>query len=778
MSFRDQLPELLREILAPSVYLSVISAPTGSGKSVELPRALALGHGVIPSTNSPSSAPEIASITDSPRPPQVVWVALPTVPAVHNLVRYQKILNRERGEQLRVGWAAGGVVRYSAEDQLVYVTAGHLRRYILEKVISVNVERAKHDPTKEWAGLFCNVLVIDEAHTGSLDNSIIVNLWNFILTGGGYVDARGKMVGRGVVPRLCLLSASNISITEMHLEPAVLTNPKFFRSGGQTSSSSSATGEVRESSSSSVESSTSTNLNDNSITLQRNGPILTYTYTGATYPVEIHYQVPGKHLYQQIAATLQTKHDEYDVSEGSFLAFLPGKGEVAQVYNALDLPENAQVEIITGEVSPEELEVILHRPANPQVRLIILATNAVESSVTIPDLFLVVDSMQEKVLTEKNGTTYLLKQSISKDSAKQRAGRVGRTKPGVVYRMISENDYEGLAASRAPEIERVPIHNFVLELIEAQIDPMTFIRTMVRGEVTEKIQTTQELLFRYLLITNVGSLDQTVLRITKMGSFVNRFPLSIQLATCLGLIRSEVHHRYNLFYASVVIGLLALWDINVIKLPKQTYREAPTAYRQRVTETISQVTRRLEATAITKGTSKDNEDATIRDDLDLILFFYMSYWNSAHKHRVNGQPNWNIDRTWAKELGFHSHRVKKLFNMVSQVSRILKQIQSTTGEARPFPYTALNPELIRRDYLPIFKRIYTDQVMTRTPSGTYRASNPNSPLKGIYRLDQRSATSATAGSSILALNLISTRTATRSGQLPEGTISFFINLTP
>lgn len=41
---------------------------------------------------------------------------------------------------------------------------------------------------------------------------------------------------------------------------------------------------------------------------------------------------------------------------------------------------------------------------------------------------------------------------------RQRAGRAGRTKPGMCFHMLSKKRYESLQVSTIPEILRVPLH--------------------------------------------------------------------------------------------------------------------------------------------------------------------------------------------------------------------------------------------------------------------------------------------------------------------------------
>jgi HrpA-like RNA helicase len=80
----------------------------------------------------------------------------------------------------------------------------------------------------------------------------------------------------------------------------------------------------------------------------------------------------------------------------------------------------------------------------PYERKVVMATNAIESSLTIDDLKYVIDSgyafvdSYEPTKMERR----LLQERVSKAQAKQRTGRAGRTKPGICYRLYTKNEYE------------------------------------------------------------------------------------------------------------------------------------------------------------------------------------------------------------------------------------------------------------------------------------------------------------------------------------------------
>nr|CAB3451021.1 unnamed protein product [Digitaria exilis] len=102
-------------------------------------------------------------------------------------------------------------------------------------------------------------------------------------------------------------------------------------------------------------------------------------------------------------------------------------------------------------------------------RLVVVATNVAETSLTIPGIKYVVDTGKEKVKNYDHATgmsSYEV-QWISKASASQRAGRAGRTGPGHCYRLYSAAAYgkdELFPEFAEPEIKKIPVEGVVLML--------------------------------------------------------------------------------------------------------------------------------------------------------------------------------------------------------------------------------------------------------------------------------------------------------------------------
>ena len=96
----------------------------------------------------------------------------------------------------------------------------------------------------------------------------------------------------------------------------------------------------------------------------------------------------------------------------------------------------------------------------------VLATDIAETSLTVEGVRIVIDSGLARAPRFDTGTgmTRLTTVSISRDSADQRAGRAGRTEPGVAYRLWSRIEHGARPAHRSAEIGQVDLAGLVLEL--------------------------------------------------------------------------------------------------------------------------------------------------------------------------------------------------------------------------------------------------------------------------------------------------------------------------
>ncbi len=211
---------------------------------------------------------------------------------------------------------------------------------------------------------------------------------------------------------------------------------------------------------------------------------------------------------------------------GDLLVFLPGVGEIRQAQRSLQplaTEHGLLLAPLFGDLSAGEQDRAL-RPQ--QRRRVVLATNVAETSVTVAGVRTVVDSGLVKLLRfdPGRGLNRLELTRVSRDSARQRAGRAGREGPGRVYRLWSEHEHRGLQARTPPEVTRVDLSGAFLQLLEGgEPDPAAF--PWFERPEEAFLERARELLAR-LGATQRGS-------ITSLGRRMARLPLHPRLSRLL-----------------------------------------------------------------------------------------------------------------------------------------------------------------------------------------------------------------------------------------------------
>ncbi|KAL1748410.1 P-loop containing nucleoside triphosphate hydrolase protein [Schizophyllum fasciatum] len=122
---------------------------------------------------------------------------------------------------------------------------------------------------------------------------------------------------------------------------------------------------------------------------------------------------------------------------------------------------------------PSERQMEVFKPPPAGARLVVIATNVAETSLTIPNIRYVVDCgrAKERRYDPASGVQAFPVSWISKASAAQRAGRAGRTGPGHCYRLYSSALFENHFPQFAePEVLRAPVDGLVLQMKAMHID--------------------------------------------------------------------------------------------------------------------------------------------------------------------------------------------------------------------------------------------------------------------------------------------------------------------
>ncbi len=196
-----------------------------------------------------------------------------------------------------------------------------------------------------------------------------------------------------------------------------------------------------------------------------NAPVI--SSEGRAFDVELKYLDdiggPARLSQRMTAAVIRALKE----TEGDILAFLPGSGEIracaVQLAEFSDVSRTVDVCQLYGDLPITEQQKVIQ--SGPR-RKVVLATSIAETSLTIEGIRTVIDCGVSRRLQYDpgNGLNRLVTVRESRASAEQRAGRAGRTAPGVCYRLYSQHTLQAMAAHTPPEICVTDLSQLLLEL--------------------------------------------------------------------------------------------------------------------------------------------------------------------------------------------------------------------------------------------------------------------------------------------------------------------------
>jgi ATP-dependent helicase HrpB len=201
------------------------------------------------------------------------------------------------------------------------------------------------------------------------------------------------------------------------------------------------------------------------------------TSEGRTFPVEVKYA--GEPSYTDKRPIWDQAADAFSRyvrsgGTGDVLVFMPGGFEIFQTIEAIRHTDESKGFILLplhGELAPNDQDAAVARYRQPKV---VVSTNVAETSLTIDGVRLVIDSGLARIprFDAHRGINTLFVERISQSSADQRAGRAGRTAPGVCMRLWSRDEHSHRDEQELPEIKRLDLAEVVLTLKAAGIEDL------------------------------------------------------------------------------------------------------------------------------------------------------------------------------------------------------------------------------------------------------------------------------------------------------------------
>lgn len=259
-----------------------------------------------------------------------------------------------------------------------------------------------------------------------------------------------------------------------------------------------------------------------------------FSIPGRTYPVEIMYSKEPESDYLD-AALVTVMQIHLTEPAGDILLFLTGQEEIDTsseiLYERMKaLGPNVPDLIILPVYSalPSEMQSRIFEPAPTGSRKVVIATNIAETSITIDEIYYVIDPgfVKQNAYDPKLGMDSLVVTPISQAQAKQRAGRAGRTGPGKCFRLYTEAAYQSeMLPTSIPEIQRQNLSHTILMLKAMGINDLLHFDFMDPPPTNTMLTALEEL---YAL----SALDDEGL-LTRLGRKMADFPMEPALAKVL-----------------------------------------------------------------------------------------------------------------------------------------------------------------------------------------------------------------------------------------------------
>ena len=265
------------------------------------------------------------------------------------------------------------------------------------------------------------------------------------------------------------------------------------------------------------------------------GKVPVFTIPGRTFPVQQYF---SKSIHEDYvdAAVKQALTIHLQNGPGDILIFMTGQEDIeATCFLIAD-----RLSKLEGVTPMLVLPIYSQLPSDVQAKIFeasefrkcVVATNIAETSLTLDGVKFVIDTglCKLKVYNPKIGMDALQITPISQANANQRAGRAGRTGPGVCYRLYTDTVYRTeLLENNIPEIQRTNLSNVVLLLKSLNVDNLLEFDFMDPPPQDNILNSMYQLWI-------LGALDNTG-NLTELGRKMVEFPLDPPLSKML--IKSE-----------------------------------------------------------------------------------------------------------------------------------------------------------------------------------------------------------------------------------------------
>ncbi|MGZ0710332.1 ATP-dependent RNA helicase HrpA (plasmid) [Coraliomargarita sp. W4R53] len=308
--------------------------------------------------------------------------------------------------------------------------------------------------------------------------------------------------------------------------------------------------------------------------------------SGRTYPVEIRYRARDEKVEDDVDGITAALRELDRESSGDVLVFLPGEAEIRDAMDSIRgmYASNAsptEVLPLYGRLSAAEQHRVFERSRTAGVRRrVILATNVAETSLTVPGIRYVIDTGTARISRYSNRSKIqrLPIEPISQASAQQRAGRAGRTSPGIAIRLYSEEDFTGRDEFTEPEILRTSLASVILQMLSLGFGDVTAFPFLTPPD-SRGVKAAFDLLLELRAVRPAAGGGKHA-TLTDLGRDISRLPIDPRFARMLVEAgRTGVQHE--------MLAIVAGMSIQDVRERPEERREEADRFHARFTDPTS-----------------------------------------------------------------------------------------------------------------------------------------------------------------------------------------------
>ncbi|KAJ0082835.1 hypothetical protein Patl1_10588 [Pistacia atlantica] len=199
-------------------------------------------------------------------------------------------------------------------------------------------------------------------------------------------------------------------------------------------------------------------------------------------------------------------------------------------------------------------EELVFSPTPRGKRKVVISTNIAETSLTLEGIVYVVDSgfSKQRFYNPISDIENLVVAPISKASARQRAGRAGRVRPGKCYRLYTEEYFVNeMSAEGIPEMQRSNLVSCVIQLKALGIDNILGF-DWPASPPPEAMVRALEVLY------SLGVLDDDAKLTSPTGFQVAEIPLDPMISKMI-LASNELGCSEEIITVAAVLSIQSIW---------------------------------------------------------------------------------------------------------------------------------------------------------------------------------------------------------------------------